>query len=422
MQGQPSAWRPSTITSAARRSAPARAGDIYAACRHGATAIGLIDGFFDGVPAVWHKELLWALDQGLPVFGASSMGALRAAELHAFGMIGVGAIFEGFRDGTLEDDDEVALHHGPAELDYIALSEPMVNIRASLDHAVAAGVLDTTTAATLIARAKSMHFPDRTWDRLLTGTGLDDLRAWLRSGAVDQKQRDAIAMLRALQNSPKTLAQTLNFTFQHTVMWEELTQRVPTPVSTTCLILDQLRRDPARYQRLRQRAAKALPSDGAEVPQADLDKATTRFRAQHRLYTGQALADWLADNDLDLPGLHSQLRAELQLCATIAQHLQAFHTAMIDALKADGTHDALLAEAHRMRATFDRAGLPNPSPDDLDIHPRHLLSWYFHEVCGQPVPDDLDAAMQRHDIPDRADFEQMMARAYILWQDQGQHS
>ena len=43
------------------------------------------------------------------------MGALRAAELHAFGMRGVGRIFEAFRDGELEDDDEVAVVHGPAE-------------------------------------------------------------------------------------------------------------------------------------------------------------------------------------------------------------------------------------------------------------------------------------------------------------------
>ena len=31
-------------------------------------------------------EVLYALANGVRVFGASSMGALRAAELHAFGM------------------------------------------------------------------------------------------------------------------------------------------------------------------------------------------------------------------------------------------------------------------------------------------------------------------------------------------------
>ena len=52
-------------------------------------AIGVIDGYFDGVPSVWHKEILWALSQGIRVFGGASMGALRAAELDGFGMTGV---------------------------------------------------------------------------------------------------------------------------------------------------------------------------------------------------------------------------------------------------------------------------------------------------------------------------------------------
>ena len=67
---------------------------------------------------VWHKEILWALPEGVPVFGSASMGALRAAELRGFGMRGVGRIFEAFREGALEDDDEVALAHGPAATGY----------------------------------------------------------------------------------------------------------------------------------------------------------------------------------------------------------------------------------------------------------------------------------------------------------------
>ena len=399
---------------------PARAGDIYAACQQGARAIGLIDGYFDGVPAVWHKELLWALDQGLPVFGASSMGALRAAELHPFGMIGVGAIFEGYRDGRLEDDDEVALHHGPAELGYIGLSEPLVNIRASLERAVAANVLDTATAARLITQAKATHFPDRTWASLLAGTDMETLRIWLQTKAVDQKRRDAIDMLHAMANRDKTAAQRQIFTFQHTVMWEELTQTVPTPISITTLILDQVRRDPDQYRALRKRAAAGLPSPAEAVPQAAIDRATTRLRADKGLYTGQAFNDWLAAHDLDIAGLHDQVRTELQLAATLAQHREVFHKAMIDTLTHDGTHDALLDKAQHMRAALARADLPNPCARDIDLHPRHLLAWYCHEVWEQPVPDDLDAMLQHHDFTDRAAFEQMMARAYVLWQDEGQ--
>ena len=77
--------------------APARQGDIWRAVRaHRPVAIGLIDGVFFHEPAVWHREILWALAEGVHVFGAASMGALRAAELEPFGMRGVGRVFAAY--------------------------------------------------------------------------------------------------------------------------------------------------------------------------------------------------------------------------------------------------------------------------------------------------------------------------------------
>ena len=99
---------------------PVAQGDVYRVAERRPRAIGIIDGFFSGAPAVWHKEILWALSEGIEVFGSASMGALRAAELHTFGMQGVGRIFEAYRDGLLEDDDEVAVVHGPAETGFVA--------------------------------------------------------------------------------------------------------------------------------------------------------------------------------------------------------------------------------------------------------------------------------------------------------------
>ena len=74
---------------------PAAQGDVLHLAKARPRAIGIIDGYFDGVPAVWHKEILWALTQGIHVFGSASMGALRAAELHRFGMRGVGRSLRG---------------------------------------------------------------------------------------------------------------------------------------------------------------------------------------------------------------------------------------------------------------------------------------------------------------------------------------
>ena len=118
-------WRP-----------PVRQGDLYRAALERPAIIGVIDGYFEIVPTVWHKEILWAMEAGIHVYGAASIGALRAAELDVFGMRGIGRIYEDFRDGVLEDDDEVAVLHGPEELGYPPLTEAMVNIRATFEAAV----------------------------------------------------------------------------------------------------------------------------------------------------------------------------------------------------------------------------------------------------------------------------------------------
>ena len=140
---------------------PVSQGDVYRAAARGARALGIIDGYFDRVPAVWHKEILWAMAQGIPVYGSASMGALRAAELAAFGMEGVGKVFEAYRNGALEDDDEVAVVHGPAESGYRAVSEAMVNLRATLAAAADAGVIRARTQAALEAIAKGLFYPER---------------------------------------------------------------------------------------------------------------------------------------------------------------------------------------------------------------------------------------------------------------------
>ncbi|WP_411196226.1 TfuA-like protein, partial [Rhizobium sp.] len=92
---------------------PAMQGDVLAQLERGANVIGLIDGGFEYAAPVRHKEILHALSLGVAVFGAASMGALRAAECHPFGMIGIGRIFEDYRTGRLVDDAAVALMHAP---------------------------------------------------------------------------------------------------------------------------------------------------------------------------------------------------------------------------------------------------------------------------------------------------------------------
>ncbi|KAA0577537.1 TfuA-like protein [Azospirillum sp. Sh1] len=212
---------------------PVAQGDVLRLCAEKPAAIGIIDGFFESVPSVWHKEILYAIHAGIPVFGASSMGALRAAELYPFGMVGVGAIFEAFRDGRLEDDDEVAVIHGPAELGYTSLSEAMVNIRRTLSDATADRVLTAETALRLESIAKELPYRERGFGRMLRLGGdiglpaseLAAFRSWLPQGRFDQKREDAKAMLRTMARrlgrpTGDDAAPEARFHFERTVLWE----------------------------------------------------------------------------------------------------------------------------------------------------------------------------------------------------------
>ncbi|CAO3431762.1 TfuA-like protein [Azospirillum doebereinerae] len=209
---------------------PVAQGDVIRVCAEKPKAIGIVDGFFESVPSVWHKEILFALHAGIPVFGASSMGALRAAELHPFGMIGVGAIFEAYRDGRLEDDDEVAVVHGPAELGYPALSEAMVNIRRTLADAVAERVVSRDVGFRLESIAKELPYRDRGYGRALRlaadlGLPADELaafKAWLPAGRFDQKRDDARRMLRTMrrQLDRNAAMPEARFHFERTALWD----------------------------------------------------------------------------------------------------------------------------------------------------------------------------------------------------------
>ncbi len=204
---------------------PAMQGDLYLAALERPDAIGLIDGYFEGVPAVWHKEILWAMAEGIPVLGASSMGALRAAELDYFGMVGIGAIYAAYRDGLYEDDDEVALYHAPAEVGYAPLSIAMANIRATMDAAVSGGVLDKDDAAEVVAAAKAMFYGTRVWEAALSVLPPDKRTAlsdWLPTGEVDQKQRDAAALIERLATSPPA-PPLVSFRFETTRLWRAAT-------------------------------------------------------------------------------------------------------------------------------------------------------------------------------------------------------
>ena len=146
---------------------PARQGDLWRALEQKPRAIALIDGVFEAQPSVWHREIADALAEGVMVLGASSMGALRAAELWPLGMIGVGEIFRRYRDGLLVDDAEVALLHAGAEHGFRSLTVPLVNVRHAAGTCRRERLLSPAQARALVARAEDLFYQERPWSRVL---------------------------------------------------------------------------------------------------------------------------------------------------------------------------------------------------------------------------------------------------------------
>lgn len=150
-----------------RRWPPAQRGDVLAALGEEPDRLILIDGYFFSVPAVTHKEILYALDAGVEVIGAASMGALRAAELAPYGMRGVGEIFARYRDGAIEGDDEVAVLHLGAEAAYRPTTVALVDLRWALAEMTTRDGPGRAGADALIEAVQELPFGERTEERTL---------------------------------------------------------------------------------------------------------------------------------------------------------------------------------------------------------------------------------------------------------------
>lgn len=211
---------------------PVACGDVWHSTRQGYELIAIIDGTLDQRQPVWHKEILWALAQGVLVFGAASMGALRAAELAPFGMRGVGVVYAAFANGILEADDEVVVAHEAEARGFRPLSEALVNIRATLKHALEARVIGPELATHLIELARETFYPDRTFANLLerseaTPAERTRLLEWLGpqfQNVTNQKRIDAIELLDVLGNVQRNpapfIASQPKFEFSTTHFWQ----------------------------------------------------------------------------------------------------------------------------------------------------------------------------------------------------------
>lgn len=184
---------------------PVKRGDIYDLLERKSDleVIGIIDGVFHQSPAVSHKEILEALKRGITVVGGSSMGALRACELYPFGMIGVGKIFEDYKNGVIVDDDDVAVSLNPETLEQV--SEPWINMKYNFEFAVDDNVISQEECEELLSIAKETYYPRRSFNYVIKKSSLSDedkkiLIDYINSKDYDVKNRDAREVVEYIKN------------------------------------------------------------------------------------------------------------------------------------------------------------------------------------------------------------------------------
>jgi hypothetical protein len=413
---------------------PAAEGDVYRAARKRPQVIGIIDGYFERLPSVWHKEILWAMSHGIHVFGSASMGALRAAELDAFGMEGVGSIFEAYRDGALEDDDEVAVVHATAEFAYRPASEAMVDIRYTLAKAVEAGVLCATTGAAIESVAKSLFYPDRNYQliarrALELGLPQPELTAfveWLPAGRASQKHADALAMLRLIREriADGLEAKRVDYTFENSAMWEQAWRLAGDrgPDGQTILleaVLDELRLEGDAFVRAQQAAIlRSLAINQSYVQGlADALPAASQMQPlwQRRDEpVGAARDEWMRSNNLDEAQLAGLLddEARVRWITSLAEfEATGFY---LDHLRVSGEYPKLVERAELKRATLAEIGLEDPTLTDAGLEPEDLLKWYFEDKLGRSIPTGLREHTRTLGFDSFESFQRSLLREYCF--------
>lgn len=414
---------------------PATQGALYRLTLERPDAIGVIDGYFDTVPSVWHKEILWALSQGIHVYGSASMGALRAAELHRFGMIGVGSIFDRIVSGELEDDDEVAVSHGAADTGYRAGSEAMINLRATLERARDRSIVTADGAEALIRMAKKAFYAERSWPALLaegarsgvSETEIGALRRWLPSNAVNQKRADAISMLQLMSERGKESRApfTPSFKFEHTVAWEMVRQRVEAvqeepasgkehELTTENPAIEEAQIGGQFSAALQGAFARTLAVEqarttGRVVEGEVLYTAIESFRRDRGLHADSDFERWLEDSEVgDLEFFKEEAQARL---VQLRFHREALRM-LPNHLRSTGEYLELTRRArdkHHAVSKIDPVGTDHGASCDE----QELFRWYFERRLERDVPTDLEGYARQLGMSDLIAFRRAVWRERV---------
>jgi len=367
---------------------PVSQGDIVSLLPRNPSIIGIIDGYFEQVPSVWHKEILLALSGGVRVVGAASMGALRAAETDVFGMVGIGVVYQMFKTGEIDADDEVAVRHGPADLDYIAGNEALVNIRQTLALSARRRLISQWTLQSLLSYASRLPYPDRRYDALLQHCAelripsleIERLRRFFETSAVDQKKLDAVEMLRWIDGIKNSSPPgQCNFELEHTICLENLVDRDFLLVEfggiriTREILTNYARVALNDFEEVNRRAcllATALEKaaeSGFSLSNEQFQKGLLEFRRLHQIGSDDELRGWRQINHLteeEFHGLVGEWVIEKMISVTEPRSSFASNHRIIRQVQIEGRFsvlfDRVLAQEQWLRSSSIR-----PSRKDL---------------------------------------------------------
>ncbi|WP_291860397.1 TfuA-like protein [Bradyrhizobium sp.] len=184
---------------AATHAPPIKRGDLAAVDDYDIVVI--LDGEFGQNRSVSPKEILAVLERGKTVIGASSMGALRASELDRCGMIGVGWVYDHFRQCAIRRDADVALVYSP--FDFKPMTVPIVDVEYWMEQASAAGLIPDRERTLALKAARKIFFAERTADgllaslrRILGSRMLESLLAFSGGTIPSVKSADAVEAVR----------------------------------------------------------------------------------------------------------------------------------------------------------------------------------------------------------------------------------
>jgi hypothetical protein len=307
---------------------PIQRGDLLRLLDDPPDVVGIIDGYFFQAPAVLHKEILLAMERGIRVLGAASLGALRAAELDVYGMEGIGEIYALYKRGRIDGDDEVAVLHADEHEGYRPLTDALINLRHNLRRATARRVISARTASAILEHARHLSFSERTRGAILEGAErlgspreeLESLRRFLRYAAVDLKRDDALALVRTVADRlagsrpwPQTKSVRVNRTkylqrYLHEYAGHEANGRhVPDALTLSFykLLSDSSPRLVERVGRRCLAVDEAL-TRGLEVEDAEV--LLSRYRRRRGLEREAGFERWLGRNHLSREELAAGLR------------------------------------------------------------------------------------------------------------------